>query len=53
MYEEHLERKNPNSPISAVLFTELIHTYQPYNKDWIKEKIYVLLHHRPNKLGSS
>ncbi|CAO2586958.1 Enhancer of rudimentary homolog [Lemmus lemmus] len=39
--------------ISAVLFTELIHTYQPYNKDWIKEKIYVLLHHRPNKLGSS
>ncbi|XP_057593801.1 enhancer of rudimentary homolog [Hippopotamus amphibius kiboko] len=28
-------------------------TYQPYNKDWIKEKTFVPPRHRPNRLGNS
>lgn len=84
IYEEHLKRKNPNTPtitydisqlfdfVDQVLFSKNFHTslkywytnailifqladlsclvyqkstntYAPYNKDWIKEKIYVLL----------
>ncbi|XP_026467444.1 enhancer of rudimentary homolog [Ctenocephalides felis] len=61
IYEEHLKRKNPNTPtitydISQLFdfldgltdFSCLVHqnhsnTYAPYNREWIKEKIYVLL----------
>ena len=61
MYEEHLKRMNPNSPsityisqfdfigdladLSCVVYWADTQTYQPYNKHWIKEKIY-----GPNRL---
>ncbi|EDV33781.1 uncharacterized protein Dana_GF19121 [Drosophila ananassae] len=61
IYEEHLKRRNPNTPtitydisqlfdfidtlmdISCMVYQKSTNTYAPYNKDWIKEKIYVLL----------
>lgn len=61
IYEEHLKRRNPNTPIitydisqlfdfvdqltdlSCLVYQKSTNTYAPYNKDWIKEKIYVLL----------
>lgn len=82
IYEEHLKRKNPNTPtitydisqlfdfvdqvcihcafavrtdvtpcvfcfqladLSCLVYQKSTNTYAPYNKDWIKEKIYVLL----------
>ncbi|EDW02689.1 protein enhancer of rudimentary [Drosophila grimshawi] len=29
--------------ISCLIYQKITNTYAPYNKDWIKEKIYVLL----------
>ncbi|XP_019697463.1 enhancer of rudimentary homolog isoform X1 [Harpegnathos saltator] len=61
IYEEHLKRRNPNTPtitydisqlfdfvdqltdLSCLVYQKSTNTYAPYNKDWIKEKIYVLL----------
>nr|XP_035140268.1 enhancer of rudimentary homolog [Callithrix jacchus] len=58
MYEEHLKRMNPNSPSITYDISQLFDFIddpadlscllyradtQPYNKDWINEKIYVLL----------
>uniref|UniRef100_A0A8C6W3M0 Enhancer of rudimentary homolog n=1 Tax=Nannospalax galili TaxID=1026970 RepID=A0A8C6W3M0_NANGA len=48
MYEEHLKRMNPNSP--SITYDMSV-TYQPYNKDWIKEKIYVLLRQQAQQAG--
>lgn len=61
IYEEHLKKRNPNTPtityditqlfdfldqltdLSCLVYQKSTNTYAPYNKDWIKEKIYVLL----------
>lgn len=61
IFEEHLKRKNPNTPtitydisqlfdfidqlvdLSCLVYQKSTNTYAPYNKEWIKEKIYVLL----------
>lgn len=85
IYEEHLKRRNPNTPtitydisqlfdfvdsvriswikikkyswylfiiihyslqltdLSCLVYQKSTNTYAPYNKEWIKEKIYVLL----------
>lgn len=61
IYEEHLKKRNPNTPtitydisqlfdfvdqltdISCLVYQKSTNTYAPYNKEWIKEKIYVLL----------
>ncbi|XP_018574217.1 enhancer of rudimentary homolog [Anoplophora glabripennis] len=61
IYEEHLKRRNPNTPtitydisqlfdfvdqlsdLSCLVYQKSTNTYAPYNKDWIKEKIYILL----------
>jgi Enhancer of rudimentary len=61
IYEEHLKRRNPNTPtitydisqlfdfvdqlkdLSVLVYQKSTNTYAPYNKEWIKEKIYVLL----------
>lgn len=61
IYEEHLKRKNPNTPtitydisqlfdfidqlfdLSCLVYQKSTNTYAPYNKEWIKEKIYILL----------
>uniref|UniRef100_A0A8C2QNY2 Enhancer of rudimentary homolog n=1 Tax=Cricetulus griseus TaxID=10029 RepID=A0A8C2QNY2_CRIGR len=64
MYKEHLKRMNPNSPSITYDISQLFdfiddladlssdtQTYQPYNKDWIKEKIYVLLRRQAQQAG--
>lgn len=61
IYEEHLKRRNPNTPtitydisqlfdfvdqltdLSCLVYQKSTNTYAPYNKNWIKDKIYVLL----------
>ncbi|KAK9884278.1 hypothetical protein WA026_005230 [Henosepilachna vigintioctopunctata] len=61
IYEEHLKKRNPNTPtitydisqlfdfvdqlsdLSCLVYQKSTNTYAPYNKDWIKEKIYILL----------
>lgn len=66
IFEEHLKRKNPNTPtitydisqlfdfidqlvdISCLVYQKSTNTYAPYNKEWIKEKIYVLLRQAAN-----
>uniref|UniRef100_A0A8C2M8U8 Enhancer of rudimentary homolog n=1 Tax=Cricetulus griseus TaxID=10029 RepID=A0A8C2M8U8_CRIGR len=62
MYEEHLKRMNPNSPSSTYYISQLFDfiddladlsclVYQPYNKGWIKEKIYMLLRRQAQQAG--
>uniref|UniRef100_A0A3Q3ECD3 Enhancer of rudimentary homolog n=1 Tax=Labrus bergylta TaxID=56723 RepID=A0A3Q3ECD3_9LABR len=67
MYEEHLKRMNPTvlqSHTTSAIYTPSdpdcclcfsyradTQTYQPYNKDWIKEKIYVLLRRQAQQAG--
>lgn len=66
IFEEHLKRKNPNTPtitydisqlfdfidqlvdLSCLVYQKSTNTYAPYNKEWIKEKIYVLLRQAAN-----
>lgn len=66
IFEEHLKRKNPNTPtitydisqlfdfldqlvdISCLVYQKSTNTYAPYNKEWIKEKIYILLRQAAN-----
>lgn len=35
--------------ISCLVFQKSTKTYAPYNKDWIKEKIYILLRRQASK----
>ncbi|CAO2582151.1 Enhancer of rudimentary homolog [Lemmus lemmus] len=51
MYEEHLKRMNPNTDLSCLVYRADTQMYQPYNKDWIKEKIYVLLRRQAQQAG--
>ena len=37
--------------LSCLVYRADTQTYQPYNKDWIKEKIYVLLHRQAQQAG--
>lgn len=66
IFEEHLKRKNPNTPtitydisqlfdfidtlvdLSCLVYQKSSSTYAPFNKEWIKEKIYVLLRQAAN-----
>uniref|UniRef100_A0A452QHM3 Enhancer of rudimentary homolog n=1 Tax=Ursus americanus TaxID=9643 RepID=A0A452QHM3_URSAM len=37
--------------LSCLVYRADTQTYQPYNKDWIKEKIYVLLRRQAQQAG--
>ena len=37
--------------LSCIVYRADTQTYQPYNKHWIKEKIYMLLHHQAQQAG--
>ena len=37
--------------LSCIVYRADTQTYQPYNKDWIKEKIYVLLRRQAQQAG--
>ena len=37
--------------LSCLVYRADTQTYQPYNKDWIKEKIYMLLHQQAQQAG--
>uniref|UniRef100_A0A8B9WJ38 Enhancer of rudimentary homolog n=1 Tax=Bos mutus grunniens TaxID=30521 RepID=A0A8B9WJ38_BOSMU len=63
MYEEHLKRMNQQplsqlfdfiddlADLSCLVYRADTQTYQPYNKDWIKEKIYMLLRQKAQQAG--
>uniref|UniRef100_A0A452EHN6 Enhancer of rudimentary homolog n=1 Tax=Capra hircus TaxID=9925 RepID=A0A452EHN6_CAPHI len=40
---------NDLADLSCVVYRADTQTYQPYSKHWIKDKIYVLLHHQPQQ----
>ncbi|CAO2613315.1 Enhancer of rudimentary homolog [Lemmus lemmus] len=52
MYEEHLKRMNPLSHLSCLVFREDTQTYKPYSREWIKERIYMLLSQQAQKAGT-
>lgn len=37
------------SDLSCLVYQKSTNTYAPYNKDWIKEKIYILLRRQASK----
>ncbi|XP_073971086.1 enhancer of rudimentary isoform X3 [Rhodnius prolixus] len=37
------------SDLSCLVYQKGTNTYAPYNKDWIKEKIYILLRRQANR----
>ncbi|OWK01483.1 hypothetical protein Celaphus_00018836, partial [Cervus elaphus hippelaphus] len=53
MYAEHLKRMNPNSLSITYDINQLFDfiIYQPCDKDWIKEKIYVLFRQQAQQAG--
>ena len=38
--------------LSCIVYRADTQTYQPYDKDWIKEKIYVLFHRQAQQAGT-